>query len=108
MKNILYHNNKGTVQPASVHSQHHPVAQARLEVSQPNDHYEQEADAVADKVMRMPEQNFVQRKCAECEKEDKVHRKPLSENITPFVQAKSESNTPIVSDTSAKNPPFLP
>ena len=32
--------------------------QAKLSISQPNDVYEQEADRIADKVMRMPEQNM--------------------------------------------------
>jgi hypothetical protein len=41
--------------------------QAKLTVSQPGDPYEQEADRVADEVMRMPEPGTVQRKCAACE-----------------------------------------
>src|SRR6185312_9779276 len=60
--------------------------QPRLTVNQPNDIYEQEADAVADKVMGMPDvKNLnpfsannpkinIQRKCAECEEEEKVQR----------------------------------
>jgi hypothetical protein len=39
--------------------------QAKLAVSQPDDLYEQEADRVADHVLRMPEQT-VQRTCAAC------------------------------------------
>lgn len=39
--------------------------QAKLAISQPGDPYEQEADRVADQVMRMPEPT-VQRKCAAC------------------------------------------
>jgi hypothetical protein len=62
--------------------------QPKLTVNHPNDHYEQEADAMADKVMRMtdtaanqhaffkPADNTIQRKCQACEEEDKfVHRK---------------------------------
>src|SRR6478609_4775931 len=56
--------------------------QPKLSINQPNDVYEQEADAVADKVMRMGDnaaQNFffkpsissLQRKCAHCEEEEK-------------------------------------
>ena len=75
-----------------------PFFQAKLTVNEPGDEYEQEADAVADKVMRMaapatispsnpPDENknkiqlkpipFSQifRKCADCEEEEKVHRK---------------------------------
>jgi Domain of unknown function (DUF4157) len=57
-----------------------PAIQAKLTVNNPNDKYEQEADTMADKVMRM-EQPFiqakplivipVQRKCAHCEEEEK-------------------------------------
>jgi hypothetical protein len=43
--------------------------QPKLAINQPNDKYEQEADAVADSIMRMHDPP-VQRKCAECEKEE--------------------------------------
>jgi hypothetical protein len=62
--------------------------QPKLTVNQPNDVYEREADHIADKVMRMtdnsvshhtffkPAMDPLQRKCQECEEEDKfVHRK---------------------------------
>lgn len=67
--------------------------QAKLTVNQPNDIYEQEADAMADKVMRMadvsanndaffkPAFSQVQRKCQACEEEEKhVHRKEANES----------------------------
>lgn len=51
-----------------------------------NDPMEHEADAMADRVMRMQEP-VVQRKCAHCEKEEEqAHRKPM----TPFVQMKRD------------------
>src|SRR5262245_55495071 len=44
--------------------------QPKLDVSDPADPYEREADSVADRVMRMPaEAPAVQRKCAACEDE---------------------------------------
>ena len=59
------------------------VIQAKLQISQPGDQYEQEADRVADQVMRMPDLapvtlqpggppqiSRLQRKCAECEEEE--------------------------------------
>ncbi|SDP92475.1 protein of unknown function [Mucilaginibacter sp. OK268] len=62
--------------------------QPKLTVNQPNDIYEQEADAMADKVMRMPAinenaffkpaANSIQRKCQHCEEEEKIHRKETS------------------------------
>ena len=68
----------------------HPVLQAKLTVNQPGDVYEQEADRVADQVMRMPEPApgspapasgtsklmtpSIQRMCPECEEETKLQR----------------------------------
>lgn len=49
-----------------------------LTVNEPGDPFEQEADRVADQVMRMPEPINVQRKCAACEQEDKLQRKCAS------------------------------
>ena len=66
--------------------------QAKLKIGQPNDIYEQEADKVADVVMRMPEPE-VQRQVEE-EKEKKeeelIQTKPISEQITPLVQRQVE------------------
>lgn len=64
------------------------LVQPKLEVNEPGDQYEQEADAMADKVMRMPAgesaffkpaQATVQRKCQHCEDEEKLHRKESSD-----------------------------
>jgi hypothetical protein len=66
-----------------------PIVQPKLTINQPNDIFEQEADAIADKVMRMPDKTLgslffqasplsispIQRKCAECEEEEKVQMK---------------------------------
>jgi hypothetical protein len=62
--------------------------QRKLAIGAVNDPLESEADAMADKVMRIPEQQFVQRKCAHCEEEEKVQRSPLAAAITPFIQTK--------------------
>lgn len=92
------------------------VVQAKLKIGQPGDKYEQEADRVAEQVMRMPEPKTsqratvggqapdmrIQRLCPECEEE--VHRqpmeeeeeeetlqtKPLADQITPLVQRQIE------------------
>lgn len=64
-----------------------PVVQAKLTVNEPGDIYEQEADAMADRVMRMSSNETVkpvtgligsslQRKCSHCEEEEKK-RKPV-------------------------------
>ncbi len=65
-----------------------PVIQAKLRIGQPNDKYEQEADRVADEVMRMPEPQ-VQRQPLE-EEEEEIQTKPLAEQITPLVQRQVE------------------
>jgi Domain of unknown function (DUF4157) len=75
MKQFLSHQKTAAQQPAFI--------QQKLMVNAPNDVYEQEADAVADRVMRMPLvsskvqgtqgmlASSVQRKCAHCEEEKK-------------------------------------
>ncbi len=72
--------------------------QCKLTVGAVNDPLEQEADAMADRVLRMPSAEMpvknqaaaaagIQRKCAACEEEEQVQRKPLSS----FIRRKSES-----------------
>jgi hypothetical protein len=63
--------------------------QAKLVVGQPGDKYEQEADRVADEVMRIPESQ-VQRQPEEEEEEGLLQTKPLAEQITPLVQRQVE------------------
>ena len=46
-----------------------PYIQTKLQVSTPGDPFEEEADRVADTVMRMPDPSRIQRKCDECEEE---------------------------------------
>lgn len=52
-----------------------PVTQTKLTVNQPGDQYEQEADRVADHVMRMTAPPAIQRKCSSCAEEDELQRK---------------------------------
>ncbi|WP_183564883.1 eCIS core domain-containing protein [Mucilaginibacter sp. SP1R1] len=68
--------------------------QAKLEVNEPGDRYEQEADSMADRVMRMtmplandqaffkPAQTGLQRKCQHCEEEEKLQRKENTDTET--------------------------
>src|SRR5262245_29755700 len=88
--------------------------QAKLKISQPGDAYEQEADRVADQVMRMSDQTTpvavqpsgppqisrLQRKCAQCE-EEKVHRQPMKdeeeERVEPLQAKEAPGQTPEVS-----------
>ena len=66
-----------------------PQLQAKLAIGQPNDKYEQEADCVADAVMRMPEPR-VQRQEEPEEEEEMLQAKPISDLITPLVQRQVE------------------
>ena len=70
-----------------------PFIQPKLSISNPDDQYEREADAMADKVMRMENPGIqlkplcissVQRKCAECEEEEKkpVQRKQVDQECS--------------------------
>ena len=67
----------------------------KLSINAPNDIYEQEADATAEKVMRMPGEDVVQtkfikpsvspiqRKCADCEEEEKkMQRKEVNDDTS--------------------------
>ncbi len=63
--------------------------QAKLRIGQPWDKYEQEADRVADAVMRMPEPG-VQRQAEEEEEKKGLMQIPLAEQISPLVQRQVE------------------
>jgi len=77
--------------------------QPKLTINQPNDVYEQEADTMANKVMRMSDdhaarQSFfkpaitpVQRKCAECEEEEKRMQRKENDN-GPFEASPQTQN----------------
>ena len=102
-----------TAQPGLLSSLHHTLGnravqhlfasgaiQAKLTVGRPDDSYEQEADRVADAVMRMPEPQ-VQRQCAECEEEERLQTKPIENRITPLLQRQTgpEEEEPIQAKT---------
>ena len=87
-----------------------PRVQPKLEIGQPNDKYEQQADAVADRVMMMPDSEEKQlqmkpileapdisMKCAECEEEESVQMKTEEEEesvqMKPEVQKSGEATT---------------
>jgi Domain of unknown function (DUF4157) len=86
---IIYANN---LSPSIMSSRQPFFFQPRLTLNNPNDNYEMEADAMADKVMRMQQPfikakplpiNSIQRKCAECDEEEKKpQRKEMVDNET--------------------------
>jgi hypothetical protein len=64
--------------------------QAKLRIGQPGDVYEQEADRVADTVMRMPEPGVQRQVEPEEEEEETLQPKPLASQITPLVQVQRQ------------------
>jgi hypothetical protein len=64
--------------------------QAKLRIGQPGDVYEQEADRVADAVMRMPEPGVQRQVEPEEEEEETLQSKPLAYQITPLVQVQRQ------------------
>ena len=85
--------------------------QAKLQISQPGDQYEQEADNVADQVMRMPEPavadmtvsrdlptvSRLQRKCTSCEEEE------LQRQIDDAQEEEEEIVQPKAADSPAQS-----
>ncbi len=101
--NLAHQTKQGTTSSAVRKENGVPFFQAKLSINQPADIYEQEADAVADKVMRMPANGHpffspkphfissVQRKCKECEEEERQ------------LQRKENSSEATVADTATEN-----
>lgn len=78
-------------QQTKIHSILHSTgAQAKLNIGQPNDKYEREADRVSDRVMSMPDPKL-QRQPVNEEEEETVQSKPLADQITPLMQRQEES-----------------
>ncbi|MBK6730896.1 MAG: DUF4157 domain-containing protein [Bacteroidetes bacterium] len=85
--NALLHHNNLAAKSVMTFAKTKPVVQAKLTVNEPGDIYEQEAEAMADRVMRMSSNEAtkpvtgligksLQRKCALCEEEEKK-KKPI-------------------------------
>jgi len=77
----------GQCQKEKLVGENAPLVQPKLKISEPNDKYEQEADRVADEVMRMPEPT-VQRQVGveEDGDEETIQTKPIASQITPLIQ----------------------
>lgn len=96
--------------PEVRHTLSAPALQPKLTIGEPNDTYEQEADRVADEVMRMPQaagtpsyspvsevhSGLLQRACPECETDDDLQRKPSGgkdAQVAPGLSAEIRSLT---------------
>jgi flagellar motor protein MotB len=75
----------------SAEEQRYPI-QTKLKIGQPGDRYEQEADRIADKVMRMPDHALQLKpglppaQGSSCREEKLVQPKPIGLSITPLIQ----------------------
>lgn len=73
----------------TLHGRDH--VQTKLTIGSPDDEYEQEADRVADEVMRKPDSRIQRQteegtKCKSCQAQEEVKRKTIWRSITPIVQ----------------------
>lgn len=86
-----------------------PRVQGKLTIGQLNDKYEQEADYVADEVMRMPGPR-VQRQVEpeEEEEEELVQTKPIGEQITPLIHRQVEEEKEEEILQTKENPGQIP
>ena len=83
-----------SVRQLNFNSLHRLPIQRKLTVGSVDDPLEKEADAMADRVMRMPETSFIQRKCAHCEEQEKGTHKPLAS----FIQRKTDTGGSVASN----------
>ncbi|MDB5086629.1 MAG: hypothetical protein JWR09_623 [Mucilaginibacter sp.] len=100
--NETVHSSPEQLDPDTELTERLPI-QLKLSVGAVDDPLEYEADAMADKVMRMPETSFIQRKCSCADRDDEhVRLKPLASQITPFIQAKSDGAGPVSDSVSGR------
>lgn len=86
----------GTGNCAECQSKREGTLQTKLRISEPGDKYEQEADRIADQVMRMPEPT----------KEETVQRKAIANSITPLQSSSTgqDSEVPPIVDEVLRSP----
>lgn len=92
---------------------HKTPIQAKLTIGQPGDKYEQEADRMADQVMRMPEPvnpvnttSPIQQQ--EEEEQESIQAKSLAAQITPLVQRQADEEEPVQKQAEAKEEETAP
>lgn len=71
-----------------------PILQPKLTVGAPNDRYEQEADRVADQIMRMSEPTMQRQIEPEEEEKGMVQRKGIADSITPLQRDSNDPHQP--------------
>lgn len=85
------------------------LIQAKLTVGKSDDVYEQEADRVADEVMRMPDPVIRRRDKNKEEEESIIQPKSLSQRITPVIQLQCEEEKYVVqAQLASYDAPVIP
>jgi len=69
-----------------------PKIQPKLKIGTPNDRYEQEADRIANQIMRMPKPSMQRQIGTEEDEEETLQAKPIANQITPLIQRQVEPN----------------
>ncbi|MGD9096449.1 MAG: DUF4157 domain-containing protein [Desulfobacterales bacterium] len=67
--------------------------QTKLNMGSPGDKYDQEADRVAEQIMRMPAHagaNDEGLACSECQEDEKIQTKPIASMISPLIQKQTD------------------
>ncbi len=75
----------GLITPARI-----PGVQPRLMVGPADDHYEREAERVAEQVLHAPEPGPPQAAAVQRQEEEEIQTRPLAASITPFVQRQED------------------
>jgi len=78
--------------------------QTKLKISEPGDKYEQEADRIADEVMRMPEPSVQRQLEPEEEEEEMVQRRAIANSISPISEGSNESEIPSILHEVLRSP----
>jgi Domain of unknown function (DUF4157) len=76
--------------------QEEPEIQTKLKINEPGDRYEQEADRIADEIMRMPEPSVQRQTEPEEEEEEMIQRKAIVNQIAPLHQEQQSSEVPSI------------
>jgi hypothetical protein len=78
--------------------------QTKLKIGEPGDKYEQEADRIADEVMRMPEPSVQRQLEPEEEEEEMVQRRAIANSISPISEGSNESEIPSILHEVLRSP----
>ncbi|MGB5818246.1 MAG: DUF4157 domain-containing protein [Saonia sp.] len=92
-KDVMHHNElEATKKPSEIGFRNLPL-QLKRTVGVTDDPMKKESDVLAQRIMRMPDKTFIQRKCTSCEEENEIQRKPLA----PFIQKKGTMGATVAS-----------